>query len=50
MIAGLAIRDATLADAPALAALFVEVWRDQLEGLLPEAVLAARSAAESEAN
>jgi GNAT superfamily N-acetyltransferase len=50
MTAGLAIRDATLADAPALAALFVEAWRDEHAGLLPEATLAARSAAESEAN
>src|SRR5215831_21119142 len=47
---GLAIRDATLADAPALAALFVEAWRDEHAGLLPEAVLAARSVAESETN
>jgi ribosomal protein S18 acetylase RimI-like enzyme len=45
-----AIRDATLADAPALATLFVEGWRDEHAGLLPEAVLAARSRDESEAN
>jgi ribosomal protein S18 acetylase RimI-like enzyme len=44
------IRDATDADAPALAALFVEAWRDEHAGLLPEAVLAARSRDVSEAN
>lgn len=50
MIARPAIRDAKLDDAPALAALFVEAWRDEHAGLLPEAVLAARSLAVSEAN
>ena len=50
MIAGPAVRQATAADAPALAALFIEAWRDEHDGLLPEAVLAARSAAVSETN
>lgn len=49
MTAGPAIRDATLADAPALAALFVEVWRDEYASHLPEAV-GSRSLAESETN
>jgi ribosomal protein S18 acetylase RimI-like enzyme len=50
MTAGLAIRQATTADASALATLFVEAWRDQMAGLLPAPVLAARSRAESETN
>ncbi|HXQ10844.1 MAG TPA: GNAT family N-acetyltransferase [Caulobacteraceae bacterium] len=44
------IRDATPDDAPALAARFVEAWRDEHAGHLPETTLAARSRAESEAN
>jgi ribosomal protein S18 acetylase RimI-like enzyme len=50
MTTGPAIRDAKLAEAPALAALFVEAWRDEHAGLLPETVLATRSLAESERN
>ena len=50
MPAPLPIRDATPDDAPALAALFVGAWRDEHAGHLPEATLAARSRAESEAN
>jgi len=44
------IRDATEADAPALATLFIEAWRDEHAGLLPDAILAARSHSESETN
>jgi ribosomal protein S18 acetylase RimI-like enzyme len=45
-----AIRDAAQADAPALATLFIEAWRDEHAAILPDAILAARSHAESEAN
>ncbi|HEY1425986.1 MAG TPA: hypothetical protein VGF50_04875 [Caulobacteraceae bacterium] len=37
---GPAVRHATLADAPALATLFVEARRDEHAGLLPEEILA----------
>ena len=49
MTTGPEIREAGLADAPALASLFMETWRDEYAGKLPEAV-GARSLAESEAN
>jgi GNAT superfamily N-acetyltransferase len=44
------LRDATPRDARALARVFVEAWRREHAGLLPEAVLAARSEALSAAN
>ena len=50
MAAAHRVRDARVNDASALAALFVEAWRDEHAGLLSEETLAARSRAESEAN
>jgi ribosomal protein S18 acetylase RimI-like enzyme len=44
-----AIREATVADGPALATLFIDTWRDEYAGHLPEAV-GERSFSESEAN
>ena len=50
MTVGFAIRDATVDDAEALSVLFIEAWRDEHDGLLPEPVLAARSREESASN
>jgi len=44
------VRDARPRDAKALGDVFVEAWRREHAGLLPQAVLDARSAAESAAN
>jgi GNAT superfamily N-acetyltransferase len=44
------IRDARVDDAEAMAKVTIEGWRTELRGLLPDAVLAARSAAESARN
>jgi ribosomal protein S18 acetylase RimI-like enzyme len=46
----LQVRDARLRDAKALGDVFVEAWRREHAGLLPQEVLHARSAAESAAN
>jgi ribosomal protein S18 acetylase RimI-like enzyme len=46
----LRLRDATPKDATALGDIFVEAWRREHAGLLPQEVLSARSAAQSAAN
>ncbi len=46
----LRLRDATPRDAKALGEVFVQAWRREHAGLLPQEVLDARSAAESAAN
>jgi|SRR5579872_2191580 len=46
----LRVRDARRRDAKALGDVFVEAWRREHAGLLPQEVLRARSAAESAAN
>ena len=46
----LRLRDATPKDAAALGDIFIEAWRREHAGLLPQEVLSARSAAQSAAN
>ena len=46
----LRLRDATPKDAKALGDVFVQAWRQEHAGLLPQEVLGARSAAQSAAN
>jgi ribosomal protein S18 acetylase RimI-like enzyme len=46
----LRLRDATPRDAKALGDVFVQAWRREHAGLLPQEVLSARSAAQSAAN